>query len=380
MSRFDGQAGGDHAARLGIEGMSALAGAYRRALTSRSAYAGSDHLLVETVSRLVVIDIELSGDRGTEAVPSESDDDLDATLREARWRGVRSLGPDEIEDWLARRSDWPQWSDEIRSTVRSGLLVAERNGAMNARAEHLLVASLEQGGSHARELVDRLALQASVTLALKRADSLSTDGSPSFVGMLESGGLVVGSASPRWVLRPLSRLLFRLLARTTGYGSPMLRIFQPEVVRQAVRTEHTSVTTAHLVLAVLSIDEQMSRAGVDFVKEVAPFNTAGRVLRDRGLALAAAAEITRGLRGEDEVYSREEAKRFIDGDRIADPIWGRRAGAVLDSAVADRRQRGDANAGTTHLLRAVLADRGCLGAELLLAAGLDLDQLAADLR
>lgn len=55
-----------------------------------------------------------------------------------------------------------------------------------------------------------------------------------------------------------------------------------EAVRQAVRFAHSRVTTAHLVLAILAIEEQFVAAGLRLPEDRLAANGAGAILGSHG--------------------------------------------------------------------------------------------------
>ncbi|WP_203843445.1 hypothetical protein [Winogradskya humida] len=197
----------------------------------------------------------------------------------------------------------------------------------------------------------------SVVTALAGGEFATLPGDPApvttIIGLLGVGG---GLEHPRRVVRWMSGLTRRMLDRADG---PVLIALEMEAARQAVRLGR-QLDSAAVILAALSLDEQLAAAGQRLVPGAGPANQGGAMLRSRGVTLAAAQEAAPGVREEVELSPRQ----LVWGHTAVDPSWT--AGAVVLWEAAKELAE-DGPAGTTHLVRA-LEVTGAPAATAMLAA------------
>ncbi|GAA2600656.1 hypothetical protein GCM10010435_95050 [Winogradskya consettensis] len=197
----------------------------------------------------------------------------------------------------------------------------------------------------------------SVVDALAGGELATLPGDPApvttIIGLLGVGG---GLEHPRRVVRWMSGVTRRILDRADG---PVLIALEMEAARQAVRRGR-QLDSAAVILAVLSLDEQLAAAGQRLMPASEPANQGGAMLRSRGVTLAAAQEAAAGVREEVELSPRQ----LVWGHTAVDPSWTAGAVALWDAA---KELAGGGPAGTTHLVRA-LEVTGAPAATAMLAA------------
>ena len=130
-------------------------------------------------------------------------------------------------------------------------------------------------------------------------------------------------------------------------ASDILAALEIEAVRQAVRLAHSQVTSAHLVLAVLSFDEQMAFDGGELPESQALANAP--FLGEFNITLQAAITMMWDS-GEAGVLpdARPERRRALRS-RIGNPTWSRPSGDFGCSPHARRRRRTPMLAGVDDL-------------------------------
>lgn len=382
-------------ADLGQKGADLLVLAYELALANGQQVVGSDHLLVAGKRLFRASDVQGLGLMAELSFPEQFADvdeeqhayselwNLDGALNEARWRAVRFRKPAERELLLRRRESWPVWSLECRAVVATALRLASKFGLTYVGWAYLLEAALSRPGSRASVLCAQLGIRSQDLLrSLESSGALSVSDPPAFTLVNNMGMVGAVQDDIPWLARAAAKGMSRMMSRASGMGSPVLKVLEPEVVRQAARLGQAATNTAHLVLAALSLDVQLSIAGQPLIAEFAPYNRVGAVLGRHGVTLSTAFQAAQSLpsTSEQEQLSWDEAKnRFVDGDNPADPVWGRRAAEVFPSARDFRGQRGDANTGTSHLLAAAVAEDDSAAVELLTACGIDVGQLRQEI-
>lgn len=148
-----------------------------------------------------------------------------------------------------------------------------------------------------------------------------------------------------------SRLKGRLLHRADKAGGPVLVALELEAARQAMLLEPAAVPpgaaatpgtgravdSAAVLLAVLSLDEQLSLGKRELRAAYRAANEGGALLRARGVRTPSGVDVPE----EKELAARQVAW----GHTPADPPWTTAAAAVWDAARAQ--------GGTTHLVRAL---------------------------
>lgn len=290
-------------------------------------------------------------DTGTEA---SKDLAVAALLREAEWTARRSGKRDAS---AASEDPHPQPTRALLSAIRQALLHADELGVPRANTTHVLMGLLHDPQNRASEaLRERRVPQDHLITRLQEHPSARERAEPHAgtaralqnMGTLNERGQLVAS------------LLAKVARKGSGFGTPVLAALRWEAKRQAVRLAHPKAATAHLLLAVLALDEQLAATGGRFSTELAASNTAAELLRTRGATLHAAA-----VRALDLVpaSARWQCSRSIPEDPNVEH--------ALTKARWRAQEREAPIAGTNHLLAVLLAESDPLVTELL--AGLDID-------
>ncbi|PWK86125.1 ClpA/ClpB-like protein [Lentzea atacamensis] len=183
---------------------------------------------------------------------------------------------------------------------------------------HLSVAllSLEYGRAAELFTVLRVDVEATVEAVRKAAEP---EEAPA-VRLLRKAGALEGDTGGGYV-----RWLIRFVARSQGLGGPVLTVVRNEATRLAVAAGRQEATTADLVAAVLTVDDQLTAAGQRLRPE---FESGGAAaLRAAGVDPAAL-----------PAASGAGVERFVEGAKLV------------------AAQRGDDVVGTSHLLVAVRED------------------------
>lgn len=364
----------------------ALSGAWRLAVEARAPSIGSHHLIVSLALRtpgarpvlgsaLGAMRRELNslnelGELGSGTGLDDTDLDLEAeaTLREAQWRGIRSYATKALP---AK----PEWDREIRDAVHRALISAKTADLTWAGRTHLLDATLANPDSRASILLRKCRIDAPALLAgVREAPPTPMSDGPRtpIVDGLRAYGILspVGRHKPRL----FAHIAGAIVRHVSGTES-LLYLLELEAVRQAVRLNHPRVTTGHLVLAALALDEQIALSRQALPGDLAKANRAGQVLARHGVTyLAAAAGLDSAL---DESAPPQRKRRWRS--RTGDPGWTVGAVAAAEAArrtAAVRRTQ----AGTSDLLVAALAEREGPGARMVESLGGDPATIRAEVQ
>ncbi|KAB1915202.1 Clp protease N-terminal domain-containing protein [Micromonospora sp. AMSO31t] len=165
------------------------------------------------------------------------------------------------------------------------------------------------------------------------------------------------------------------------YGHPMLLLVEQRARQLAVRAGADVVTSAHVLMAVLAMHDELLRDGRPVRPDVHRWNQAGEILVSHGATAGAAVHALPGLPSVDD-------ERRLDGlpDKgwhepkapFAAPAHGRSELSALRGASLAAFRRGDPYAGTTHLLVELLADPAGPAARLLRLLDVDPASVRAD--
>jgi hypothetical protein len=157
-------------------------------------------------------------------------------------------------------------------------------------------------------------------------------------------------------------------------------ILEMEILRQTVITGHPSVQAAHLLLAIVSMHEQLTANGRGLAALYRQHNTGGDILTQRGIDLRVAQHATESLPHDDDVLTASEVQRgpWSTG-KLGDPSWTRAASTAMDHAALIARSHQHRDTGTTHLLAAALTDVDSTASLLLGSLGIDAASLREDL-
>lgn len=359
-----------------------LVGAFKRAIRLDRTTVGTEHLLFalldgdSAASRLLAPTVRINGslmglvkakgakhwaseDVADDAAATFADDPAStALLREAEWTARQTAKRGGKAPLSADRRPLP--TEALVAAIGRAFLRARELDVSRANATHLLMGLLHDPDNRAGEVLLEQRLDRDELLPrLAVHPSAHQDGTPhadSVTGLHNMG-----------VLAQRSRVLWGGIARflsNGGFGSPVLPTVRREAKRQAVRLGHPNVTTAHLLLAVLALDDQLATTGHQLRDELARSNTGAELLRARGVTLHAAINAAADL-------------VQVDQHRPGPPA-PQEEGDVEQALIRARlhaHKRKDPTTGTTHLLAELLANSDDPSTALLAATGADTDEL-----
>ncbi|MEV5709657.1 Clp protease N-terminal domain-containing protein [Actinoallomurus sp. NPDC052274] len=281
-----------------------------------------------------------------------------ALLHEAEWGARRTAKP---RDKSASPESQPMLPSGALVTALGQMLVsAHELGVTWANETHMLMGLLHDPGNRASEaLLERRLDRDELRARLAVHPSAHQDGEPNMrsVDGLCNLGMLDKPAGRGWGGR-IGRLL-----TSGGFGSPVVPTVRMEAKRQTIRLGHSRVTTAHLLLAMLVVDDQLTTAGRRFRDGVAQVNTGAELLRTRGATSSAVFNAVADL--------------IRPGDRPQAGSLALESSAekALTRARLLAHERKSPSTGTTHLLAAVLADPDDPCHSLLSAIGVDVEEL-----
>jgi hypothetical protein len=304
---------------------------------------------------------------------SASDDgvrrEVESTLREASWRATylvtkrrrKTLG----------HSVPPAWHRSVVEALSGALTEASSAGVPYACGTHLLLGLLADSSGPARVASRNAGLQpGALTRALREASGQFA-GEPfaPLVAMLEASGSVGQSSG---VVRLLVQVVNRIQSKRGGYGNSVLFTFENEILRQAVRAGAPMVTTAHALLAMVSLDMQLMAKGRFLRPSLARVNTAGAMLRQNGVSLPCPVGYLDGLSMEGDVLTPDETRQRFGG--YGGPPWGRYVTGALDRVALIARETHE-ECGTNHLLIELLNDEDSAASHLVRSFGADSSEI-----
>lgn len=254
----------------------------------------------------------------------------------------------------AKSSTIPEWSDEMVAAVARGIGEARSAGRRCVELADLLLGllgdpansaclSLRERGVSRDEYVDWLVHQQSQRSCrpwLPVVEDLYMLGS-SFPPV-----------EPRW-LRLLTLPMKWIVGAGSGFRSPVVLVLKLESARQAVRAGCDLVDTSHILLAILSMDHDLSRANASFPPAIVASNRGSDVLQNAGATFDRLLNAAKSARSDGlETHTTGPGKpRGLTG--LEDPMWSDTAMAVM----AQSRTRAEAlgeREGTSHVLRSLL--------------------------
>ncbi|MFI5484229.1 Clp protease N-terminal domain-containing protein [Micromonospora echinaurantiaca] len=274
--------------------------------------------------------------------------ELTRAMREAYWRAFGWPGP--ARD---RFAGTPGWEPEAAAVLRVAAHLAVRRRAPSVGSNHLLEALLETPGSRAGQHI------AQAGLLPGRLDDVAAriwprgDREPprsGLAGPLRRIGVLAG---PDPV--PAGRLTARLVAsasRLLTQTTPALGWLELEAVAETVRLGHDRTAPAHLIMAVLVLEEE-TRAGE--LRPAAPSGAANEILLSRfGLARQEVGLVVAG-KGHGGEFAGPQPRRAWRTDRN-NPPWTAAAARIAERARELSTLGGRVPAGAAHLVYAALTD------------------------
>jgi ATP-dependent Clp protease ATP-binding subunit ClpA len=148
-----------------------------------------------------------------------------------------------------------------------------------------------------------------------------------------------------------------------------------EAVRHAVRLGHRQVSTAHLLLAILECDHQLSAAGASFIGSYQKNNQASILLHANRVTRAAVLEHLSSFEHSGNVAPERRHRKVRT--RRSNPKWTRSAAEAADNSRSLARQRNE-DAGSLHLLLSLLKESSTFACEMVHALGFDPDTILRD--
>jgi hypothetical protein len=307
-----------------------------------------------------------------EAGPDQVDADHEALglLREAQWYAIS----DRLRLQRSGLTAFDQgFTRSVALAVRQGIAEATRHGVGHAGGMHLAVGILSTPPNNATAALARSHVDVGAAIEQIRAD-------PGFLTPSRPWRPAVDLLRFLGVTRPAGSLPARVVAQVfswitaLGRSGPILLAVGTEAMRQAILLDHRVVTTGHLVLAVLTIDQDLTDARRHL--QTGGANDGARVLRRHGVHRV---DWQRGLATADPNVLRRYGPPCPPYrlDRTWGPRWTDEAVHGIDSAI--RRAGGRRRVGTTAALRGALTGPDSVAVSLLSEMGTSPDAVATDL-
>jgi hypothetical protein len=289
---------------------------------------------------------------------SDLDLELDGALREARSEAWRQAG--------VPTSKPPPWSARARAVVWDALITASSAEVRLMGAGHVLEASLGAADDHMQALlrqheldVQRLRDAAHASIAVENNEPWTP-----CAGDLWRCRVAVPIDGPGPGVQ-FPRLLVAYTIRKTQ-ASPTLYSLELEAARQATRLGHPRVTTAHLVAAIVAVDDQLRIARLAFAPEYAEANRAGAALSRTGVCLDGTLRSLATMTFDGAVAPADRRRLWRSKPWL--PRWTVDAVEAAENA---RSAGGRKSAGSSHLLAAALGEGGGPAWRLLDELGVD---------
>jgi ATP-dependent Clp protease ATP-binding subunit ClpA len=269
--------------------------------------------------------------------------ELSRVLREVHWQ---------MFGWRPA-PDVPSWEDEARESTRRAMAVAVARGAPWVGPDHLLEALLDDPATAASRFVRRQGVDLELLTEVARRTWPEAGGAPprrALSDMLGRAGVLI-EGGPRPALKQrLTAGTFRLV----GQAGPTLVLLEDEAVAETVRMGHDRTTATHLILAVLLLEEELTDRGPEPGDMVL-----GSFGLDRCWFAASVAPVAQV--GDLAAPQRRRAWRTSPRN----PPWTRTAARMAEAARHVARADRRVDAGSGHLLYAVLTDPDDTGRRLL---------------
>ena len=372
-------AGGSTVASVGAGLYQLLLVTTRRADLAQNEAIGTDHLLAGLMLAV----------RPLQAVFDPPGPDVAAALSRrtrAGWRaattastsaGWEALGALREAHWnatvgwprprrIAHRSA-PAWEQEVQEAVERALHHALAQGRGWAGEADLFAGLLDDPGNRAGDFlrenrVDRESARARIDRVWP--DRTAGPRTP-IADVLRKMGVLTDPAAPDAPTGRGGRFAARVIPLFAGAG-PLLAELERQTVVQAIRVNQRSVTSAHLVLAVLAYEQQLRVTGL---RPTGPAAAGSRpVLLELGASYPDAPGVAARIEAQGPPAPARKGRAVrarADGTQ-----WTEAAADACDRARAAGGRRG-VGAGSLHLLRAALTGTDDTGRRLLTGLGLD---------
>ncbi|GHC03764.1 MULTISPECIES: Clp protease N-terminal domain-containing protein [Streptomyces rochei group] len=304
---------------------------------------------------------------GTEGSPDD-EREIDAVWREVRHEEAERLR------WKNRKEETPQgvelppMTGALRSCLRGALEAAREEGTVSVRVRHVARALVELPDTRAREalVLEKLdiAAAASALDALRGRDEAPEPGP---VLLMRKAGTFGKSGNP------LTRKVMAWVSGGgAGFGSAVVGAVRAEARRGAVRRGAPRTEPVDLLLGILALDRSLAVAGRELPGELAGANRGAELLRRHGARQGALARVLLPSSGVTQEAPPEDTGPADFEQRL------------LHVTQLTASAQGSPTVGTTHLLAALLDDRGTDAASaaevarVLTESGVDVDGLRAE--
>ncbi|MFE6631363.1 Clp protease N-terminal domain-containing protein [Streptomyces rochei] len=304
---------------------------------------------------------------GTEGSPDD-EREIDAVWREVRHEEAERLR------WKNRKEETPQgvelppMTGALRSCLRGALEAAREEGTVSVRVRHVARTLVELPDTRAREalVLEKLDIAAAAAAldALRGRDEAPEPGP---VLLMRKAGTFGKSGNP------LTRKVMAWVSGGgAGFGSAVVGAVRAEARRGAVRRGAPRTEPVDLLLGILALDRSLAVAGRELPGELAGANRGAELLRRHGARQGALARVL--------LPSSAVAQEAPPEDTGPADFEQR----LLHVTQLTASAQGSPTVGTTHLLAALLDDRGTDAASaaevarVLTESGVDVDGLRAE--
>ncbi|MFE0725564.1 hypothetical protein ACFW5P_34750 [Streptomyces rochei] len=303
---------------------------------------------------------------GTEGSPDD-EREIDAVWREVRHEEAERLR------WKNRKEETPQgvelppMTGALRSCLRGALEAAREEGTVSVRVRHVARTLVGLPDTRAREalVLEKLDIAAAAAAldALRGRDEAPEPGP---VLLMRKAGTFGKSGNP------LTRKVMAWVSGGgAGFGSAVVGAVRAEARRGAVRRGAPRTEPVDLLLGILALDRSLAVAGRELPGELAGANRGAELLRRHGARQGALARV---------LLSSGVAQETPPEDTGPADFEQR----LLHVTQLTASAQGSPTVGTTHLLAALLDDRGTDAASaaevarVLTESGVDVDGLRAE--
>ncbi|GGY95142.1 hypothetical protein GCM10010385_51330 [Streptomyces geysiriensis] len=304
---------------------------------------------------------------GTEGSPDD-EREIDAVWREVRHEEAERLR------WKNRKEETPQgvelppMTGALRSCLRGALEAAREEGTVSVRVRHVARTLVELPDTRAREalVLEKLDIAAAAAAldALRGRDEAPEPGP---VLLMRKAGTFGKSGNP------LTRMVMAWVSGGgAGFGSAVVGAMRAEARRGAVRRGAPRTEPVDLLLGILALDRSLAVAGRELPGELAGANQGAELLRRHGARQGALARVLLPSSGVAQETPPEDTGPADFEQRL------------LHVTQLTASAQGSPTVGTTHLLAALLDDRGTDAASaaevarVLTESGVDVDGLRAE--
>ncbi|MFH9436601.1 Clp protease N-terminal domain-containing protein [Streptomyces rochei] len=304
---------------------------------------------------------------GTEGSPDD-EREIDAVWREVRHEEAERLR------WKNRKEETPQgvelppMTGALRSCLRGALEAAREEGTVSVRVRHVARTLVELPDTRAREalVLEKLDIAAAAAAldALRGRDEAPEPGPVLLMGKAGTFGKS-GNPLTRKVMAWVS-------GGGAGFGSAVVGAVRAEARRGAVRRGAPRTEPVDLLLGILALDRSLTVAGRELPGELAGANRGAELLRRHGARQGALARVLLPSTGVAQEAPPEDTGPADFEQRL------------LHVTQLTASAQGSPTVGTTHLLAALLDDRGtdaasaAEAARVLTESGVDVDGLRAE--